>query len=173
MLPWHGGRLPVPAWTFIVFDLPLELDSVGTIPPLLVESNRVRVTGERLDGDGVDAAVPERRFGGVEQACSHALVAGVGDDVQVADDAAGAVLCQRATLYAEADEADEFPVRPGHREAAVGRVASQRRPNGVAARLGAEVGAVPPLIRRERNPEVGDGVGLGGRRRFDRDHVVA
>jgi hypothetical protein len=30
---------------------------------------------------------------------------------------------------------------------------------------------VSPSVRRERHPEVGDGVGLGWRRRFDRDHA--
>ena len=171
MLPWRGGRLPVPAWTFIVFDLPFELDPVGSVPPTFVEPDRVRVAGERLDGDDVDAAVPERRLGGVEEARPHAVAAGVGNDVQVADDAAGAVLRQRPPLHVEPNEADETPVRPGHREAVVGRVSGQRLSDGVAAHLRAEVGAVPPLIRRERHPEVGDGVGLGGRRRFDRDHA--
>jgi len=171
MLPWHSGRLPVPAWTFIVFDLPFELDSVGTIPPTLVKSNRVSVAGERLDGDDVDAAVLERRLGGVEEARPHALVASVGHDVQVADDAAGAVLRQRATLHVESDEPHDPSVRSGYREAAVGSVSGQRLPDGVTARRRAEVRAVSPPVRRERHPEVGDGVGLGGRRRFDRDHA--
>ena len=139
MLPWHSGRLPVPAWTFIVFDLPFELDSVGTIPPTLVKSNRVSVAGERLDGDDVDAA--------------------------------GAVLRQRATLHVESDEPHDPSVRSGYREAAVGSVSGQRLPDGVTARRRAEVRAVSPPVRRERHPEVGDGVGLGGRRRFDRDHA--
>ncbi len=171
MLPWRAGSLSVPARAFIVFDLPLELDPVGPVPTALVEPDRVVVTGQCLDGDDGDAAVPERRLGGVEEPSPDTLVTPLGDDIQVTDDATSPVLGQRAAFDGEPYEPHDSAVVAGDRQPVVGGVSRQRFSDCIAVRVGPDVGPVATLLRRERDPQVDDGVGVAGGGRFDRDHA--